>query len=366
MKRRHSTNQAGVVLLIVLILIAILTTLVVDLIYFTSVDMEIALNSRDHIRAGYLAKSGVNLVAGTMSKKTLEEITAFTSILGAQSGDSYGLWSIHVPPYPIGDGVVSLEVTDERSKINLNALVNRSTNAVDQQVRTQISELSRFLGIDQNKSEEFISSLINWLDSPLEGATNDQEPNGAKGEYYLGLGSPYAIKDGPLDSVDEIKMIKGMDEDYYSRIRDFVTVYPPDKRVNFSTAPVVVIKAVLKSATVSALGRQESGKPSELPDDVAESIAEAIVEDRESNPVLNRRRVNEIIKDVDPTLQIAAGVAGVVHNTGKSEVFRVVATARLGELDPTVKKVAAVLYKTPPSRSERDNSGVEIISWKEL
>ena len=365
-KKGVSKSERGVVLLIVLVVVAILTTIVVDLIYFTDVDMEIALNSRNRVKAGYLAKSGIYLVAGALREKTLEELAGFTSILDSRTDDRNGLWSIRVPQYPIGDGIVSLEVLDERSKINLNALVNQRSNIVDKQVKVQIEELSRFLNVDGGKSRDFVASLINWLDRPIKGAKNDQEANGAREGYYMGLSSPYRIKDGPLDSVEEIKLIRGMDDEYYAKIKDFVTIYPPDKRVSFSTAPVIVMKAVLKSATVSAIGRQTTGDPSDVPDDVAESIAEAIIEERADNPVIDRKKVNEIIKDVDPTLLIAAGISGVVQLNGKSDVFSVKARAMLGDVDPTVKSVLAVLYKPASSGNKSNPPKVEIISWKEL
>ena len=118
----------------VLIAIAILTTLVVDLIYFTQVDNEISANTRDEIIARYIAKSGVQVVAGTINNRPLEEIKEITGLFGDQTGYSEGYWAVNVPSFPVGNGTVSITVIDERSKINLNALVSQTTNQVDQQV----------------------------------------------------------------------------------------------------------------------------------------------------------------------------------------------------------------------------------------
>lgn len=356
-------EESGVVLLVVLVMVAILTTIVVDMMYFTSVDYEIAANSRDQLKALYIAKSGVSFIEGALMEKNLEELTQLAQSLGAQSGDAEGRWSIKVPYFPVGDGGVTIEVVDERSKINLNALVSQKTNAVDQQVRVQIEELCRLLDVDSNQLSQFISSLINWLDRPLQGSTNDQDPAGAKRDYYLSLPNPYLIKDGPLDSVEEIKLIRGMDNDFYNKIKDYVTVYPPDKKVNFSTAPKSVIIAVIKSAGVSSQRGQGAGDQTLVKDDIAASIADAIIQGRENDPVITRKRVTEIIADVDSTLQINAGIAGVVQNSGHSDVFSVKAAGILGESEPTVKNVSAVLLKSstpiggPPS--------IKVISWKE-
>ena len=143
-----NTSDRGVVLITVLIVTAILTILVVDLIYFTQIDSEISANTRDDIKARYIAKSGVNVVAGAMKATALEDLKQVSSLLNNQGQESDEIWSISIPALPVGDGNVSLTVIDERSKINLNALVNQSSNRVDKQVETELSELFRVLDVD--------------------------------------------------------------------------------------------------------------------------------------------------------------------------------------------------------------------------
>ncbi len=359
--REKSRDERGFVLITVLIIVAILTTLVVDMMYYTQVDGEIARNTGDVIKARYLAKSGVNFVAGTMLAQNLEEFSELAMFRGEDEDGGEGMWSIVVPGYPIGDGSVAIEIVDERSKINLNALVSRRTNRVDEQVRTQITELLRFLEVDGDNADDFISSLINWLDRPLLGVENDQDPGGAREGYYRGLDTPYTIKNGTLDSVEEIRMVRGMDDEFYNKIKDFVTVYPPGKKVSFSTAPKVVIMAVLKSAMVSAVQRRQSAETDELRDDVADTIAGRIMEERQNESVVTRRRVIEIVREVDATLNINSGLAGVVHSTGASDVFGVRAVGVLGQDNPTVKVVRAVVRRSRPGQSP----AVRVISWKE-
>jgi general secretion pathway protein K len=58
---RNRRSECGAALLLVLTTIAILTAVAVDLAYQTRVSLQIAANSRDELRATYLAKSAVNL-----------------------------------------------------------------------------------------------------------------------------------------------------------------------------------------------------------------------------------------------------------------------------------------------------------------
>lgn len=351
-------------LIIVLIVVAILTTLVVDLIYFTQINTEISANSRDAMKSQYIAKSGVYIIAGTIRNESPESLTSIAGLLGDQSGNSQGYWDITIPSLPVGDGVASVVVVDERSKVNLNAIVNQITNQVDQQVLKEITELFRKVGVDNGKSSRFISSLINWLDHPISGQqNNDQDPNGANAEFYAKLQNPYQIKDGPLDSVEEIRMISGMDDDFFNKIKDYVTVYPTDKKINFSTAPKVVMMAALEGASVSAFPRQGSASQEDLRDDTAESIANAVIDARKDNSVIDQRRVREIVQkeNVDPSIPISAGLSGVVLTTGKSDVFSITSTGSLGRGNSIARVIRAVVRKSTSQNSQ----GVNIISWKE-
>ena len=230
--------------------------MVADLIYFTQIDREISSNSVDEIKARYIAKSGVHVAAGTFKGQPLEDLDQIASTLSLEGDNSTGFWAINVPFFPVGEGSVSVTVIDERAKINLNALVNSSTNRIDLQVLKEIEELFRFLDVDTSKSERFIPSLVNWIDRPLEGSQNDQNSGGANSGFYSSLDTPYIIKDGALDSIQEIRLIDGMDEEFFNKVKDYVTVYPRDKKVNFSTAPKVVLMSAIKASGVSAIEGQ--------------------------------------------------------------------------------------------------------------
>lgn len=358
--RKQRNGEKGIVLVIVIIIIAVLMILVTDLIYFTQIDTEISTNTRDEIKARYIAKSGVHVAAGTLKARPLEELTTLTAAMGGQSSNTDGLWAINVPYFPVGEGNVSVTVTDERSKINLNALVSGSSNKVDQQVLKELTELFRYLEVDESKSQRFISSLINWTDAPVQGAENDQDSAGANAGFYSSLDPPYKIKDGPLDTLQEIRMIDGMDDEFYNKIKDYVTVYPRDKKINFSTASRVVLMAAIKGSSVSAVAGQ--GNPGEeIDDDVAGQLADAIIQARKDEPVITQKKVRELARDMDAS-EISAGLVGVALGNGESEIFTVRAVGSLGEETPTKRIIEAVIKK-----SRRDQQDVvDFVTWKEL
>ena len=367
---KKKESEKGIVLVLVIIIVAILTIVVGDMVYFTHIDTEISANTKDEMKARYIAKSGIHVAAGTFKGQALEELTEVSTTLNLGGDNTQGYWAINVPYFPVGDGGVAVTVIDERAKVNLNSLVSPSTNRVDQQVLTELQELFSYFEVDESKSQRFIASLINWLDAPLSGAENDQENGGANGGFYSSLEEPYLIKDGPLDSLQEIRMIDGMDDEFYNTIKDFVTVYPKDKKINFSTAPKVVLMSAIKAATQPSLSldededeeNQPSEKPIEVTDDIAEEIADKIIEAREEDAIINQGRARQLAREVDSTAEISAGLVGVTFSTGKSDTFSVKAEGSLGEINPTKRVIEAVLVKG------RDNAQtkVDIISWKEL
>lgn len=353
-------SERGIVLVLVVIVLTIISTIVVDFIFYTQVNYEISANTLSEMKAHYIAKSGVSVVSGTFRNRDLEELAQVGDSFEGIQVDNQEQWALKVPMFPVGDGNVTIVAEDERARINLNALVSPSTNRIDFQVLTALTQLFRYRGVEDDKIQLFLASLINWLDRPVEGAQNDQDSRGADNSYYQGLENPYTIKDGPLDSVAEIKMIRGMDQEFFGLIRDYVTVYPGDKQVNFSTASRPVMIAALKASAVSAI-QDGSGSEQMIDDSLAERIADNIIEMRIEDAFITRKEVRDVVRDLDSGSGVSSGISGLVLNSGASEIFTIKSTGFIGETSPVISYVEAVVQKTSVGRS----SEIDIISWKQ-
>lgn len=87
-------------------------------------------------------------------------------------------------------------ITDEAAKLNLNTATKQ-----------QITRLIRQIAWDDDMVvEELVDAFLDYRDE-------DDIPreNGAESEYYSQLEIPYRAKNGPLDTVEELLMIKGFD-----------------------------------------------------------------------------------------------------------------------------------------------------------
>ncbi len=360
-EKNTKKSERGIVLIIVVIMIAILSTIVIDFMYSTRVSYEISVNGSSELQARHIAKSGVRVVRSLLRNVAPEDLPVLPGVLGQSIVSRNGSdgWSLSISSFPVGEGNIGLRVTDERAKVNLNALVDQRSSRVDFQVRTQLVELFRFLGVETEKSDLFVASLVNWLDGAAEGGVNNQDSGGAGADYYAGLENPYYIKDGPLDSVGEIRMIQGMDEEFFSRAQNYLTVYPEDKKVNFSTASKTVIMATIKAAGVSVNERQND--PREIKDSVVGRMAGEVIAYRRTRRTVSAKEARKVLKKVDSALDISSGISGMVLDGGKSDVYTALSTGITGGDIPVTKDVRAVIRKN----LKKKNSYPTLVSWVE-
>lgn len=163
--------------------------------------------------------------------------------------------------------VLHFGAEDEERKINLNK--------ADPAVIAKLIELAA--EVDKDTAEELSFNIVDWRDSD---SAFESPTYGAEKEYYDQLPMPYACKDSPLESLDELLLIKGMKRDIFDKIKPFVTVYGTGS-VNVNTASKTVLMALgLEERTVDKILALRAGPDHEdgTADDVAFPQAQAIVQ----------------------------------------------------------------------------------------
>ena len=97
-------------------------------------------------------------------------------------------------------------------------------------------------GLREQEAQEVAVAIEDWRD------TDDVErPDGAESIYYRSLRDGYDCKNGPLENVEELLLIRGVTPDVYERVRPYVTVYGSG-RLNLNTASTPVLQALGLSA----------------------------------------------------------------------------------------------------------------------
>ena len=179
--------------------------------------------------------------------------------------------------------------------------------------------------LEQIEPLTIISALKDWLDF------NDGDAitglNGAENDYYRNLNPPYECRNGPIQDLSELRLVRGISDELFKGVDEklglerYLTVHgmTPAQggkftfpgRINLNTAELPVIAALLPAEHVDLAG--------------------AIVEYRDATDDGN------YIHDLSsPTwYKEAPGCGEIVINpqllTPRSDFFRIEATAQMGE-----------------------------------
>jgi general secretion pathway protein K len=289
-------NQRGMVLLLVLVVVTLLAALLSEFSFSSLVDLRLAETFRDSTRAYYLANGGVK--AGRM---LLQEDTN-----GYDGPDE--LWSQGVVGYPVGDGTVSITIEDLGGKVDLNRLVSNLGN-IDPVVKDRCLRL--FSELQLADPAGLVDALIDWLDPG-----SDEQPLGAESTYYQGLPHPYPAKNGPLDSLDELLLVKGFDNTIVATLAPHVTVYGSEK-INVNSASQEVLLA--------------------LSDQMSKDAAKQIVAARLERPFKTLQQLQQL-----PGMETLYG-AIYTYIDVKSDTFRIRSFGQVGDGNRTIE---AVVRKT--------------------
>ncbi|MDY0267559.1 type II secretion system minor pseudopilin GspK [Trichloromonas sp.] len=300
-------QQSGMVLLLVLVVVTLLSALVIELAFSTLVDLRLTETFRDTSRAYYLAKGGVRAGRG---------ILRMDSNGYDAPNDPAELWSLGVAQYPVAEGYLSVTIEDLGGRINLNALV--SAGNVNPVIKSRLMRLFDELAL--STGEELIAALIDWLD-PDDRVYVDPEGRramGAETGAYLGGEKPVRCKNGPLDNLEELLLVRGFTPEIFKEIAPFVRLHGNDK-INVNSAPAEVLMAL-----------------SEDPE-ITRDAAEAIIERRSETPFKSPAElgwINEL-----------PGLANLLREpfTVTSDIYRIEATATVND---GVRRAEAVVNKT--------------------
>ena len=222
----HQRNQSGLALITAVLVVAIVATTAATLAFGEQVWFRQAQNSSNRAQAESLRQ-------GALSYATI--LLARDLALNNNNVDHLGEpWAQPIPPFPVEDGMLAFQVADAQGLFNLNNLVNNGTLSPNDLAMFQ--RLLQALSLNPELSQ----ALLDWLDldSNISGA------GGAEDTEYLALPQPYRTANRLLESVDELRLVRGFDAKTVEKLRPYVTVLPGHTTVNVNTAPERVLAAL--------------------------------------------------------------------------------------------------------------------------
>jgi len=216
-------SQQGSALIVALWTILLLSVLVMSFALDAMLEAKIGVYVRQRRHVNYLTQSGVAIAEMLLIKQQKVSGTSFAT-------DEEDRWKepalrikrgqTTVVDEPIGDGMVRVEIIPEQARWNINQLCSSARGGIPyDMVWEQIFMLS---GIPEDRVEALIDCWNDWTDadSTVTGRY------GAEDEYYKSLDPPYTARNGPIDTVDELRLVKG----FVPAILDGGVLNPEDKK----------------------------------------------------------------------------------------------------------------------------------------
>ncbi len=294
-RRRRQRQKRGIALILVLGALTLLTVMLTEFQDATSAELGNALSERDGLKAEYAAKSAINLsrlliaaeptirkplliilgpllggapqlpvwdyadrVLGAFNDKQGNK--AFQSLAGVDlsEGENLGL-----------DGAgFQVQIVDEDSKIDLNTAAHNDAFS-EQREATELMGLMagpQYNPMFENRDADgaysdrqtICSALIDWVDGDQDAYNCDPNSGtaqsaGAEDSFYQMLKKPYRRKNAAFDSLEELHMVRGIDDEFWNTFIDpdpsdpskrTVTIWSQGK-VNVNTANAQTLLAVI-------------------------------------------------------------------------------------------------------------------------
>lgn len=222
--QHHTQTRRGVVLLAVLMVVVVLSLAAYKYNDWMLAEYRASEMTVRASQSRAFAESGVHyaaaLLAGdtdsTLAGNPWDNASLFQGIAVPHTGTDpwtgrFSIVSLRGPEDGGGTGY-RFGVTDEASKINLNALLaldrSRGGGRRNQGISDPANSASRqiLMGLESlGMNEEIANSILNWMDP--NGVVRSP---GADATYYSSLNPPYRMKAGPLDSLEELLLVKGV------------------------------------------------------------------------------------------------------------------------------------------------------------
>lgn len=203
------TSPSGGVLIVVLVVIALLTLAVLTFSQLTFTESVATKLVTRQAQARAFADSGVELIQRymTLPAETREEAgghldnpTRFQGqlVMDSPIARNRGRFAVISPKIDGGElAGARFGVEDESTKLNLNTLMF----AEKQKAGAGRTLLMALPGM----TEDIADAILDYIDEDSE-----QRELGAESDYYTSQTPPYACKNGPLETVDELLLVKGV------------------------------------------------------------------------------------------------------------------------------------------------------------
>lgn len=419
------SQKRGVALLITLFATMLMMGIIVDLIVTSSVNASMASATRDRIKSEYMAKSGLNLGLFLLSVSwgvdllraqpgtpapfgqplsdsdeslwnTMNDLPAIGAdslamikASGKDDEDPFGLKKVFSDK--VGNTMAlfednfSVKIADEGSKINLNdCREGRCEGTVKSLIALFNCPVEKaFLEAKDIRPKELAYRIKDFISS----STTASEESGYndRNTPYQDQVPPYSAKGLPLDSLEELKLVAGVDEDVFTVFSPYLTVYPINRKnkkktpINLNTVSRDLLGCLIPESQKSNCSEQFAQKFAKLKEKKTAMVKDDVRKALQSLACLNASdsglpppETPKLPPSTDPNAAKPEG--GDLDTTkpenwfdNKSSTFRIEVKSQTGDQTRTM---VAIIRRIMPKDKDglRDKMdfkrSYEILHWK--
>ncbi len=208
-------SERGIALVIVMIAIFVLAMLAAGFAYSMKVETKLARNANYETELLWLGRSGVEYARYILAEQfrcPMEPYIALNQIWAGGAGgpcSTNGALADIQREIHLGNGSFTWKITDLERKANINT----ANEALLQQACVLI-------GADAGEVPTVVGAILDWIDTD-----DNTHVEGAESDYYEGLNPPYEAKNGPIDDLSELLLVKGITQEMYWGVSS--TNHPP-------------------------------------------------------------------------------------------------------------------------------------------
>jgi general secretion pathway protein K len=283
--------------------VAILAVFVAELIENAATDLHVATAERDRVKAEYLAKSGINLTRLLIAREPQIRggaIGMFYQMLTGRPAPQLNVWDFAdtlLAPFADYSGAKDMNeetgidfgmmqgirdtggtfeviAVPENSKINVNSPLFLSGPDAKRSIAMQLFAL---LGGNQSPDSPYdpmfsqrdadgqfttrldiVSDVIDWWDVDEQRDTFDPgaktiATGGSEDDVYHTFRDPYVVKNAPLDSLEELRLIRGVGDDFWATFVEPNPDDPRDRKVTIYGSGIVNVNMAPPDVLLSRL-----------------------------------------------------------------------------------------------------------------
>ena len=202
MKTFRPHSRSGIALIMVMLIVLVFAILAGGLAYTMKVETKLARNSNWDTELEWLGRSGIELAKYVLSQPSKGAQGGYDGLnqiwAGGKGETNDALEGISLTDNKLGHGTFSVKITDADRKFNIN-LVDAHPEIVRQGLM--------LMGVDGAETPRIVNAIGDWIDRDDEPRVGSSDTESA---YYMSLNPPYKAKNGPIDDLTELMMIKGI------------------------------------------------------------------------------------------------------------------------------------------------------------